>query len=301
MGGGDIELIRSALFVPAHRDGWAEKAVRSSPDAVILDLEDAVPDAEKDAARELLGGALGRLAAAGISAIVRPNAFGSEEIEADLDACVVEGLDALLLPKVDSAGDVARFVQTVAALEQRRDLPPGGIAFLITLETASGYLNAAELARSPRVVGIFAATGKGGDVQRELGYRPTPAGLETLYYRSHAILASRAARLPHVLAGPWQDLHDLEGLRAQAAFNRDLGFTGEVLIHPSGVAAVNEVYAPTPADLDYHLGLVSAYEAAAEEGIGAVDYRGDHVDAAHYRSSLAFVDRARTVRDRAAG
>ena len=241
------------------------------------------------------------LAAAGINAIVRPNAFGSEETEADLEACVVEGLDALLLPKVDSSGDVAHFVQAVAALEQRRDLPPGAIAFVITLETAAGYLNAAELARSPRVVGIFAATGKGGDVQRELGYRPTPAGLETLYHRSHAILAARAARLPHVLAGPWQDLHDLEGLRVQASFNRDLGFTGEVLIHPSGVAAVNEIYAPTPAELDYHLGLVSAYEAAADQGVGAVDYRGDHVDAAHYRSSLAFVERARKVQGRGEG
>ena len=287
------ELIRSALFVPAHREGWVEKALRASPDAVILDLEDAVPGEQKDAARKLLGGALGLLAAGETSAIVRPNAFESGETEADLDACVIDGIDALLLPKVDSAGDVAHFVQAVASLEQQRGLPSGGIAFVITLESASGYLNAAELARSPRVAGIFAATGKGGDVQRELGYRPTPAGLETLYYRSHAILAARAARLPHVLAGPWQDLEDLDGLRSHAGFNRDLGFTGEVLIHPSGVGTVNEIYAPSAAELEYHLGLVAAYEAAVERGIGAVDFGGDHVDAAHYRTSLAFVERAR--------
>jgi citrate lyase subunit beta / citryl-CoA lyase len=180
----------------------------------------------------------------------------------------------------------------VAALEAHRGLPPGGIVFVVTLETAAGYLNAADLARAPRVAGIFAATGKGADAQRELGYRPTPAGLETLYYRSHAILAARAARLPHVLAGPWQDLRDLDGLRRQATFNRDLGFTGEVLIHPAGIETVNEIYAPTAAELDYHLGLVAAYEAAARQGIGAVDYLGEHIDAAHYRSSLAFVERA---------
>ena len=269
-------VIRTALFVPAHRDGWVEKAVRAKPDAVILDLEDSVPPSEKDAARALVGASVATAAAAGVVAMVRPADAD------DLDACVVEGLTALVLPKIGTAEDIKQYAAADAA-----------VGLVVTLETALGYLNAAELARAPGVIGLFAATGKGADVQRELGYRPTPAGLETLYYRSHAVLAARAARLSHILSGPWQELADLDGLRERCSFDRSLGFTGAVLIHPGGVAIANEAFTPGPEELEYHHGLVEAYEEAARAGIGAVDYRGDHVDAAHYRTSLSFLEDAR--------
>jgi citrate lyase subunit beta/citryl-CoA lyase len=279
-------VIRSALFVPAHREGWVEKAVAAGPDAVILDLEDSVPEAEKDVARSRIEEAVAFLDSTPVTATVRIDGHG------DLDACVVQGVAALVLPKVDSADEVRAVDTAVDELESSRGLPRGGIGLVVTLETAAGYLAAAELARAPRVTGLLAATGKGGDVQRELGYRPTPEGLETLYVRSHAVLSARAARLPHVLTGPWQDFRDLDGLRKQAAFNRTLGFSGEVLIHPSNVEIVNEAYAPTAEEIDYHRGLIAAYEAAAAGGAGAVDYRGDHVDSAHYRTSREFLERA---------
>jgi citrate lyase subunit beta/citryl-CoA lyase len=267
-------MIRSALFVPAHRDGWVEKAIASGPDAVILDLEDAVPAGEKERARSLVGDAVAALAAAGVVALVRPGE------PADLDACVVEGLDALVVPKAGS-------------IEDLRPYAASGVGLVVTLETAAGYLAAADLARAPGVVGLFAATGKGADAQRELGYVPTASGLETLYVRSHAVLAARAAGLPHILSGPWQDLDDLDGLRAQSAFDRSLGFRGGVLIHPGGVSIVNDAYSPSPGELEYHLGLVEAYEDAERQGVGAIDFRGDHVDAAHYRTSLELLDAAR--------
>jgi citrate lyase subunit beta / citryl-CoA lyase len=280
------DVIRSALFVPAHREGWVEKAVAAGPDAVILDLEDSVPEAEKSTARARIAGAVELLRSERVTAIVRIN--GPD----DLETCVLEGVDALVLPKIDAAAQVDAIARTVGELEAGRGLPARAIGLVVTVETAAGYLAAAEIARASRVTGLFAATGKGGDVQRELGYRPTPEGLETLYARSRAILAARAARLPHVLTGPWQDFHDLDGLRRQASFNRDLGFSGEALIHPSNVEIVNEAYAPTEEEVGYHLGLIAAYEAAAANGEGAVDYRGDHVDAAHYRTSREFVERA---------
>ena len=272
-------MIRSALFVPAHREGWVEKAIAAGPDAVILDLEDSVPADEKEKARELVAPGVAALAEARIAAMARPGEPG------DLAHCHVEGLTALVLPKIDAPEDVARYAERA----------PESAGLIVTLETAPGYLGAAELARAPRVVGLFAATGKGADVQRELGYRPTPGGLETLYIRSHAVLAARAARLPHILAGPWQELANPGGLRSQAELDRSLGFTGGVLIHPSGVAAVNEIYSPSREELDYHLGLAAAYEEAERHGAGAVDYRGDHVDAAHYRASLELLEAARRL------
>jgi citrate lyase subunit beta / citryl-CoA lyase len=281
-------VIRSALFVPAHREGWVEKAAAARPDAVILDLEDAVPEAEKNAARERIGEAVALLRSTPVSVTIRINAG----TPADLDASVIEGVSALVVPKADSVEQVERLALAVGEREAARDLPPRGIGLVVTLETAAGYLAAPELAGAPRVTGLFAATGKGGDVQRELGYRQTPEGLETLYVRSRAVLAARAARLAHVLTGPWQELHDLNGLRRHAELNRNLGFTGEAVIHPSNVEAVNEVYAPSAEELEYHRGLIAAYEAAAANAEGAIDYRGDHIDAAHYRTSREFVERA---------
>jgi citrate lyase subunit beta / citryl-CoA lyase len=272
-------VIRSALFVPAHRDGWVEKAIAAGPDAVILDLEDSVPPSQSEKALELADAGVASLVEAGVAALVRPRE------PADLGRLPAEGLSALLLPKIDTLDQVERYA----------GLAPEGAGLVVTLETASAYLAAAELARAPRVVGLFAATGKGGDAQRELGYRPTPAGLETLYARSRAVLAARAARLPHILAGPWQELADVDGLREQAAIDRNLGFTGGVLIHPAGIPVVNEAYSPSTEELDYHLGLVSAYEEAERHGVGAVDYRGDHVDAAHYRTSRELLASARQL------
>src|SRR5262249_21350443 len=156
--------------------GWVEKALRAGPDAIILDLEDSVPTAEKDVARPLVAPGVAAAAAAGVVAMVRPGGL------ADLETCVVDGLTALVLPKVSTVEDVQLVTTALDELDPSRT-----VELIVTLETALGYLNAAELARAPRVVGLFAATGKGGDVQRELGYRPTPSGLETLYVRSHAV------------------------------------------------------------------------------------------------------------------
>jgi len=290
-----LNLIRSALFVPAHREGWIEKAVRAQPDAVIVDLEDSVPPGEKGSARGRVSAAVSFLRDNDVGALVRPNSWQSGEAVADLEACVVEGVAALLLPKVDSVEELRELDNAISLLERDRSLTPGGIPVVVSLESAAGYLNAAELARGPRVAGLVAVTSKGGDAQRDLGWRPTSSGLETLYYRSHVILAARAARLPHVLTGPWQDFRDLQALQSQAAFNRDLGFTGELLIHPSNVEIVNETYRPRAEEIEYHLGLIMAYEQAAEKGVGAVEYRGDHIDAAHVQTSRAFVERARRL------
>jgi len=114
--------IRSALFVPAHREGWVEKALAAVPGAVILDLEDSVPAAERPAAREQVRAGIATAAAAGVTVTVRPNGWGSGEAEADLDACVVEGLDALLLPKVDGVGELEGFARMLRPLERARGL-----------------------------------------------------------------------------------------------------------------------------------------------------------------------------------
>ncbi|WP_028920993.1 HpcH/HpaI aldolase/citrate lyase family protein [Pseudonocardia acaciae] len=272
---------RSLLFVPGHKPDWADKAVRAGAHALILDLEDAVPPEAKDAAREHVAATVDRLAGGPTGIVVRVNPLESDLFGRDVAAVVRPGVDALLLPKIYGRDDVVAFDALVGAAEIERGMPRGGVALLPSLETARSLTSVDEIAAAPRVAGLMAAAAKDTDASREVGFHWTPAGLETLYLRSKVVLAARSAGLRHVVIGLWQDIGDLDGLRAFAEANRDLGYGGQVLIHPSHVATVNEVYAPSPATVERLRRLVAAYERGAEAGSGAVMFEGEHIDLAH--------------------
>lgn len=277
---------RSLLFVPGHKESWADKAAASGAHAVILDLEDAVPISQKDAARGVTAQSVARLGAAGtVGVIVRVNPLDSTHFGQDLAAVVRPGLTALLLPKVYTASDVVAFDALVRHFEIEAGMPVGGVGLIPSLETARSLSNVETIAAAPRVVSLMAAAAKDADISREVGFRWSAQGLETLYLRSKVILAARSAGLQHVVVGLWQDLKDLEGLRAFATDNAALGFGGQVLIHPSHVAVVNDVYGVGDGELERLRGMVDAYEAAASRGDGAVMYDGEHIDVAHVENA----------------
>jgi len=273
---------RSLLFVPGHKAAWVDKGVASGAHALILDLEDAVPEGDKDLAREVTRGSVERLGAAGsVGVIVRVNALDTPHFGRDLASVVRPGLTAILLPKIHRAADVVAFDALVRHFELEAGLPLGTVGLIPSLETAKGLANVDDIAGAPRVVSLMAAAAKDADISREVGFRWTPAGLETLYLRSKVVLAARAAGLSHVVLGLWQSIQDLEGLQQFARANAELGFGGQVVIHPSHVQTVNEAYAVAPAELERYQGMVAAYEEAAARGEGAVMFRGDHIDLAH--------------------
>ena len=141
---------------------------------------------------------------------------------------------------------------------------------------------------------LVQVTAKGADLERNLGFAWTPGGLETLYLRSRAVVAARAAGKPFIIGGMWQQVHDLDGLRKAAEFNRSLGYASEIVLHPSNVAVVNEVFAPGEAELARYRGMVEAFAAAEARGEGAILYDGEHIDIAHVetaRSMLALWDK----------
>jgi len=288
---------RSLLFVPGHKGDWVEKALRARPDALILDLEDAVPAGEKEAARAVVADSIRRVRAAGhdVGLLVRPNGWTTGLAGFDLDAVVVDGLDGLLLPKVDSPEDVVRFDALVGHFERRSSIAPGTVELLATLETAPALVACDRIAAAaPRMAGLLGSTARDGDVVAALGYEWTAEGLETLYLRSRVVLGTRAAGLDYPVCGLWQELRDLDGLREFAAGNRRLGFRGQVVIHPSHVPVVNDVFAPDPAELARFAALVAAFEEAERRGDGAVVFGGEHIDAAHAnraRQALAFAAR----------
>jgi citrate lyase subunit beta/citryl-CoA lyase len=284
-----MKQYRSLLFVPGHKPEWVDKAVRAGAHAVILDLEDAVPAGAKAEARHAVAETIDRLTGGSTGLIVRVNPLDTDLFARDVAAVVRPGLAALLLPKVYGRDDIVAFDVLVTAAEIERGMPRGGVGLIPSLETARSLSNVDEIATAPRVVSLMAAAAKDADISREVGFSWTPAGVETLYLRSKVVLAARSAGLAHVVLGLWQDVADLEGLRAFAQANRRLGFGGQVLIHPSHVAVVNEVYSPGEAELDRLRRLVEAYEQGATRGEGAVTFDGEHIDLAHVQNARSIL------------
>ncbi|KVQ63029.1 HpcH/HpaI aldolase/citrate lyase family protein [Burkholderia territorii] len=283
-----MKLMRSLLFVPGHRESWPAKAVASGADGVILDLEDSVPLSMKEEARHIVAVSIRELARGPrrIGIYVRLNALESGLSGDDIEKVAIPGLDGFVLPKTYGERDIVAFDALVTHYERRNGVEPGKIEFILSMETAQAYAACERMiAASPRVATLFAGTAKDADVSRSIGFQFTPDGLETLYLRSRALLAVRAAGLQFPIVGLWQDLNDPEGMRRFTVQNRQLGFRGQVLIHPSHVAVANEVYAPSADDVAFYSGMIEAFEKAEAEGIAAISYEGHHIDYAHVKTA----------------
>ena len=273
------------LFVPGNRASWIEKAADATADALVLDLEDSVPVADKAAARGIVAEAVGRHDPANGLLYVRTNPGLHMPDWEDIQAVVQPGLTGLFVAKVESPEDVEMLARMVSEVEHRRGMRVGTLGFVVALETARAAELAYPIASHPRVQTLVASAAKNADVARALGFTWSMEGLETLYFRSRAVLACRAAGKPFPIGGLWQDVHDLDGLRTFSGFNRQLGFTGEIVLHPSNVTVVNEIYSLSAADRDYYEGMIAAFADAEAKGIAAVMYRGEHIDIAHVETA----------------
>ncbi|MGE0065962.1 MAG: CoA ester lyase [Solirubrobacterales bacterium] len=289
---------RSMLFVPGHKPAWAQKAIASGADAVILDLEDSVPANEKDDARKAVRETVDALREEGTRADiwVRPNSHDSGLFGADLEQVVQPGLAGLFLAKVFDAAELVRIDAVVSHLEQRERLEADSIGLIVSFETAKSMAQCEQIAAAAaRIAALLGATGPNADVGRELGFEFTPEGLETLYLRSRIVLAARASGLHHPLCGVWQDIADLAGLRRFAEDNRRLGYRGMVLIHPSHVDAANTVFTPSAETVDHCRRMIEAYRQAEANGSSAVDFEGQHIDLAHAKTAAGVIELAEAV------
>lgn len=277
---------RSLLFVPGHKHSWVDKGVAAGAHALILDLEDAVPETDKDPARRVTRESVERLGRdTNVGVVVRINALDTPHFGADLEAVVRPGLTAVLLPKVYTDTDVHVLDGLLRHFELKAGMQIGTVGVIPSFETARALVNVNAIAGAPRVCSLMAAAAKDADISREVGFTWSPEGLETLYLRSQVVLAARAAGVRHVVLGLWQDLRDLDGLRAFATANHALGFGGQVVIHPSHVPVVNDAYSLTQKELERYAAMVAAYEAAADAGHGAVMFDGEHIDLAHAQNA----------------
>ena len=277
-----ISQIRSALYVPGHRRELFEKALRTDADCLFLDLEDSVPDSERDRARSLVRDFLPDITGKG--AYVRVNGLDTGLTEADLDAVVCEGLDAVRVPKCRTPDDIVRVDELLSASERRNGVEVGSIGIGTSTETASAVVNCAQiLSASPRVQAVSVGIAENGDLQRDLGYTQTASRNEVLYAMSHVLTNARALGIANIMAGPYAAYKDDDGLRREAAFASNLGFTGKAAIHPQQIPIINEAFGHTEAELDYFRRIVDAMAQAEADGRAATTVDGKMVDIAMLR------------------
>lgn len=236
---------RSYLFAPGHNAKLLQKVFQAGADAVILDLEDAVPPDLKATARTMVAATLDEH-----PAWVRVNAARHDLCAADLDA-VADRAAGIRIPKVESADDV----QWVA------DRAPG-VPLACAIETARGVLVAHEIASVP---GVRHLSMGGVDLQRDLN--TANGNLHTLYVRSHLVVASRAADIDPPIDSVHPHLDDDTGLRDQAEFARSLGFAGKAAIHPRQLAVLHTVFTPTNGELQWAHQVVAAFDKAQGDAL----------------------------------
>lgn len=265
----------SLLFVPAHSARFVSRAHERGADAIILGLEDAVPDGEKPAARAGLQAAVRQAGQGGAAVLVRINS-GIRAVAADLDAAVGAGVAALVLPKAETAGWVAAVADAVLGLETERGLAPGAIGLVLQIETPAALPMLPSLATAhPRVCAMTVGP---EDFCAGLGAVPGP---DTLLGPNLAVLcAARASGItPLGFVGSIGAFEDLDAFRATVAQARGMGFRGAMAVHPNQVAVLNEVFAPTPAELAWAQRVLDGDRDARAQGLGAFRLDGRMVDA----------------------
>jgi citrate lyase subunit beta/citryl-CoA lyase len=259
---------RSMLFVPGNRPELAAKAPRSGPDALVLDLEDAVPPAAKAAARADVRQAAAELAGA-VPVCVRVNPPGTAWFADDV-AALPDGLAAVVVPKLDSAAHVA---DVAAALGDR--------AVVAGLETVRGVADAREVLAPPVAACYFGAE----DYIADLGGVRTSGNAEVAWARAFVAVAGRLAGVP-ALDMVTIDFHDDDRFTAEAREARALGYAGKMCIHPAQVPLARAAFQPTPDEVDAARRLLTAFEAAGGETIAFEGQMVDEVVAARARAVL---------------
>lgn len=280
---------RSVLFMPGHRPELVAKGIASGVDAIVLDLEDSVPEAHKADARSAVAASIAQVRSDGheIGLLVRPNGLATKMAGSDLAAVVQPGLDGIFPPKIESAADVHRFESLLDHAEYVNGA--NGLEMMVPTETALAFQNVPQIASaSPRIGGMIGATARRADIAREVGFEWSVEGHESLYIRSRVLLACRASRL-HALTGLWEDVSDLDGLRAFAEQGRGLGFRGMIAIHPSHVSAINETFTPSAQEVDFQRRMIAAFQEAEADGRGALMFEGEHIDIAHVATARQFL------------
>ena len=270
--------IRTALFVPGNRPDRIVKAFGTGADVVIIDLEDAVPLSEKESSRPNVREKVAEFADRMI--LVRTNALGSAFVDGDLDEAIVEGVNGIILPKVERADDITKINELLIKVEKNRALPEGSICVFPLIESAAGVQHIYDIvSKKTKPERIYTVMFGAADYTLDMGIEMTMEGNELFYARSRIAIACRASGIAPPVDTPFMiDLKNTEALISDARRAKELGFQGKLVIHPNQVEPCNRIFSPLPEEIKKAEKIVKAFEEAEAAGMAAIQLEGKFID-----------------------
>ena len=272
-------LRRSMMFLNCQKPALIKDPYIYQPDSIMLDLEDAVAENQKDAARFSLYHALREIDYRGVERVVRINGLDTPHWQEDVRVCVAGGADVIRIPKCTCAADVHTVEQAVLAAEREFGREEGCTLLMAALESCYGVLNCLEICKSSdRLIGVALS---GGDYTKDLQTGITGTGVELTGARQHMIIAARAAGV-QCFDTVFTNLDDMEGFRRETETIHLMGFDGKSLVNPRQIPIVHEIFTPKEKDIIFAEKVVQEIDSKKAQGIGVFTVNGKMIDIAFY-------------------
>lgn len=275
-------LRRTMMFMNAQKPGLIKDAYIYGADTIMLDLEDAVAESQKDAARFSLYHALTTIDYGDTEVLVRINGLDTPHWQEDIRVAVAGGADGIRIAKCESAQDVKAVEEHILMAEREFGIEEGRTLIMAALESAKGVVNAYEICTaSDRLFGVALA---GGDFRKDMRVKVTESGIDIMVARGMMLLAARAAGV-QCFDTNFADFKNMEGFENEVRQNHQMGFDGKSIINPRQIRLVHQVFTPSAKEVDHAERLVRAYNEQAAAGVGVFTFEGKMVDIAHVRDA----------------
>jgi len=279
-------LFRSLVFVPGNNSRFLEKAKSLPADIVCFDLEDSVPDKEKKKARSLIKNMLKQRRKYTPDVFVRTNSPESGKIATDLKEIVQNGIDGIVIPKVNSTKELEKIEKIISSLEKKRKIR--GIRLIPSIESALGVVNCYEIASYSKridalVFGIF-------DLLNDMGIEYTKGNPRGAKYSRYKVPVAATAAGVAAIDGIWQDLKDKSGFTKDCQVGRSLGYVGKSIIHPDQIQTVHKIFHPNKTEIAWAKKVCGVYEKSRKKGKGATVVERKMIDEVHYKRAKALLE-----------
>ncbi|MBQ6365205.1 MAG: HpcH/HpaI aldolase/citrate lyase family protein [Oscillospiraceae bacterium] len=283
-------LRRSMMFLNCQKPSLIKDPYVYAPDSIMLDLEDAVAEREKDAARYSLYHALQEIDYRGVERVVRINGLDTDLWKEDIRCSIAGGCDAVRIPKTETAKDVQLVEEAVLKAEKEFHVEPGRTLIMAALESARGVMNAFEICcASSRLFGIALS---GGDYTKDLQTTISGTGVELMGARQHMIIAARAAGV-QCFDTVFTDLNNMDGFRKDVETIHAMGFDGKSIINPRQIPIVHEIFTPKQKEIIFAEKVVREIDSKRAQGIGVFTVDGKMIDIAFYDGAKRILALAR--------
>ena len=278
------------MFLNCQKPGLIKDPYIYKPDSIMLDLEDAVAESEKDAARYSLFHALKEIDYHGVERVVRINGLDTDYWQEDVRVCVAGGADSIRIPKAESTDDIRKVERAIEEAEKEFGRPEGSTLIMAAIESAMGVMKALEICQaSERLFGIALS---GGDYTKDLQTTISGVGVELAGARQHLIIAARAAKV-QCFDTVFTNLDDMEGFRKEVEMIKAMGFDGKSIVNPRQIDVVHEIYTPTQKEIIFSEKVVREIDEKKAQGIGVFTVDGKMIDIAFYDGAKRVIELAK--------